>query len=370
MREKIKSFLAGINDNFSGQNRINKRIVIIESDDWGAIRTPSKEALVAFEKRGFDLSKSLYKVDALASKSDLEELFNLLTSVKNQYGKHPVITANAIMANPDFDKIQESDFKDYFFEPFYETFKRYPEHENNLNLWKEGMSLGVFQPQFHGREHLNVERWLAALQSGDEHVRFTFNWRSTYSGKADYAFMEAFDWNDPSQIEKQEFIVRDGMNLFRDTFGFNSKSFIAPCYRWDPKLDEFLSSEGIELIQGIKFQKVPLGGNRKKYKSIRRYFAQENEYGMKYNIRNVFFEPVNNPNEDFSDKAMARINAAFLMRRPAVISTHRLNYIGFIDQSNRDNGLTQLKKLLQKIVKKWPDVHFISSDELLSYLKQ
>lgn len=66
--------------------------------------------------------------------------------------------------------------------------------------------------------------------------------------------------------------------------------------------------------------------------------------------------------------AMARIQVAFLYNKPAVISTHRVNYIGYIDPKNRDNSLKQMKILLDKIIKKWPDVKFISTDQLSNYI--
>ena len=50
--------------------------------------------------------------------------------------------------------------------------------------------------------------------------------------------------------------------------------------------------------------------------------------------------------------------------RPAIISSHRLNFIGAIETINRDNHLIELKILLNNIVKQWPDVEFISSDQL------
>lgn len=50
--------------------------------------------------------------------------------------------------------------------------------------------------------------------------------------------------------------------------------------------------------------------------------------------------------------------------KAAVISSHRLNFIGNIDIQNRDRNLILFQKLLNEIVKKWPDVEFISSDEL------
>lgn len=366
-KDKIKGFLGGIKANRVGSAKVKQKLLIIESDDWGAIRTPSKEALLKFERKGFDLSKSIYKVDALASKTDLEMLFDLLTSIKNVDGEHPVITANTIMANPDFNKIRESEYKKYYFEPFYETFKDYPEHQNNMKIWGSAINKGIFKPQFHGREHLNVNRWLKALQNNNDNVRFSFDLNSTYSGIEDYSFMEAYDWDEPNEVLEHKKIVEEGLELFKHTFGFNSESFIAPCYNWDSKLEAVLAKNGVNCIQGISNQLAPTGVYNN-YKAIKHHFGKKNEYGTYYNVRNVFFEPSSAPNKDWSDIAMARIHAAFLFNKPAVISSHRINYIGYIDPVNRDNGLKQLKNLLIKIVTKWPDIKFISTDQLKKYI--
>lgn len=363
-----RSWLSGIKANYPSPFKLNEKLLILESDDWGAIRTPSNEVLTEFENFGIDLSKSVYKVDSLASERDLDSLFDLLLSIRNAEGQHPVITANTIMANPDFEKIRESGYTEYHFEPFYRTFQRYPEHNKNLSLWRKAIEYKIFKPQFHGREHVNINRWLESLQNDDKFVRFTFEKGSTYSGKADNAFMEAYDWNNDSEIEGHKEIIREGLDMFEKTFGYNSKSFIAPCYSWDSKLEPILAKEGITCIQGIHTQLAPTGSSGT-YKHVRHFFGEKNNYGSFYNVRNVFLEPSQDPNKDWSYEAMAGINAAFLCGKPAVISTHRINYIGYVCPQNRDNGLRQLKKLLTKVVTKWPDVKFISTDQLSNHFK-
>ena len=61
--------------------------------------------------------------------------------------------------------------------------------------------------------------------------------------------------------------------------------------------------------------------------------------------------------------------AAFRMHKPAHISSHRVNYSGHIDAQNRNIGLKKLKILLSEITRKWPDVEFISGQELIKQLK-
>jgi hypothetical protein len=362
----VKSFFHGCLTNLSGDVRLNEKIIVIESDDWGAIRTPSKEVLRTFAKKGFDLEKSIYKVDALESGTDLENLFDLLLSVRNCYGETPIITTNSIMANPDFERIKESDFKTYHYELFTETYKKYPNHSSNLQLLKEGIQNKLITPQFHGREHLDVVRWLKALNQGDENVHFSFSLGSTYSGLGDYAFMEAFDWSSRNELSIQKEIITDGLRIFNDVFGYHSKSFIAPCYCWDSEIESTLENSGVRIIQGQRFQLSPTG-SLNKYNLVSHYFGQRITKSLTCNVRNVFFEPVNNPKIDWTDQAMAGIQSAFLMKRPAVISSHRVNYIGSIDEMNASNGLKQLHNLLNKIIRKWPDVRFVGTNQLENY---
>ncbi|GAF03251.1 hypothetical protein [Saccharicrinis fermentans] len=47
-----------------------------------------------------------------------------------------------------------------------------------------------------------------------------------------------------------------------------------------------------------------------------------------------------------------------------MISSHRVNYVGGLDVQNRSRGLKQLEQLLKQITKTWPDVEFITSEEL------
>ena len=87
-------------------SRIDGRIVVIESDDWGAIRMRSREAYDRLLAHGYPVDRNGYeRNDALASEEDLELLFDLLASHRDGEGRPAAITANCIMTNPDFGKI-------------------------------------------------------------------------------------------------------------------------------------------------------------------------------------------------------------------------------------------------------------------------
>jgi hypothetical protein len=68
---------------------VKSKLVIFESDDWGAIRTPSNSAIEELKTKGLDFSKSNYVVDKLEDAKDLELLFNVLSKFKDIRGKSP-----------------------------------------------------------------------------------------------------------------------------------------------------------------------------------------------------------------------------------------------------------------------------------------
>lgn len=344
--------------------RTKRKILVIESDDWGSIRMPSKEVYSRFISRGFDISGSEYnRLDSLESNDDLTMLYEVLDSYKDLAGNSPVITANCVVGNPDFQKIRQSGFTDYYFESVVETLKRYPHRDKVEALWKQGNSVGIFHPQFHGREHVNVVRWLTELGKKTPEIMFTFDNETTFSGKGDYNFMEVLDYNTPDDLEKMKESLEEGLDLFEKIFGFRSQSFIPPCYTWNSDIEETLHASGVRYIQGLVVQSVPTGsfGNyRKKY----HFLGNRNSFGQYFLVRNCFFEPSLSRITDPVGECLNRINIAFRWRKPAVISTHRINFMGSLDEKNRRDNLILFDDLLKRIVKNWPDMEFMTSDQL------
>ncbi len=363
----IKKKIARNISNFLGW-KTKRKIIVIESDDWGTIRVSSKEAYNSLLKQGFPVDKCPYnRNDALESNKDLELLFDVLLSVKDKNNNPAIITANNITANPDFQKIRKENFENYYYEPFIETLKKYPEHNRVYDLYNEGIKQKVFQPQFHGREHVNILRWIKSLQKKEEAAHsaferemFSVSFKSNRSYTDEY--MDSF--GSVENLKDQHTIISEGLNLFENIWGFKSKSFIAPCYTWDSSLEQTLRNNGIKYIQGIPVQLKPKKQNEEKRKRKYHYLGQKNSLGQRYLIRNVFFEPSIIPDFNFIQESLERIDTAFKWNKPAVIGSHRLNYIGYINAQNRERNLKLLADLLHRIKKKWPDVEFMSSDQL------
>lgn len=345
-----------------------RHLVVIESDDWGSIRMPSKDAYEKLLKAGYHVDLCHFShYDSLETEIDLINLFEALDSVRDSKGKPAVLTANCVTANPDFKKIKDSEFQEYHYESVLETYRHQDGCENSYKLIQEGIKAGVWRPQSHGREHLNVIRWMKALQNNDEIAHLCFNdchfsLTTVVSPKVKARYMDAFANADPSTLSTEENIVRDALNQFEQLYGFRSDSFIAPCYIWRPELEKVLNENGVKYLQGLAYQQIPVSDEP--IKSVSKYhkLGEKNQFGQTYLIRNAFFEPYKGGN--WISECMHRIDVAFKCRRPAIISSHRLNFIGAIEPANRDKHLGELRILLNNIVKQWPGVEFISSDQL------
>lgn len=350
--------------------RTKRHLVVIESDDWGTIRMPSREVYEKFLHRGIRVDKDPYcRYDNLATKHDLENLFEVLHSVKDKYGHPAVITANTLSANPVFDKIKESNFTQYYFEPFTDTLKRDVAYVDAFEMWKQGMAEGVFHPQSHGREHLYVKKWLRTLQKGDAITRTAFDlgtWGLTAhvdSSIRDY-YMGALNSGEEADIRDFEIIIGDALRMFKDIFGYESLSFTPTTYTWSPKIEPCLVQHGVRYIQSTFQQKVPVGDDEGVKVLYRGFQGTRTKAGLIRLFRNCFFEPSTKPNYDWYSDCMNRVEIAFKHGKAANICAHRLNFIGSIDSTNTDRTLPEFKRLLQEIVKRWPDVEFVASDQL------
>lgn len=370
----MKAILKGLKNTLalnvmnSKGKKIDKKILVIESDDWGTIRMPSVRVYRKFLEENLRVDLCPYnKFDTLESVNDLNHLYETLDKIRDFKGNPAVITANTLMANPDFAKIKESSFSQYYFKPFTTTFEEYYPGENVFDLWKEGINNKFIYPQLHGREHLNPEMWLEEVRT-NEHVRKAFDHEffglsmitSPFINRPYLASLIYKD-NDGKKAVAQS--LNDASRMFEESFGFTSKSFIAPLYTWDDDLEPVMSENGIIYIQAANSHKYyDYSTNKRSSKGTA--YGTRNSYGQTYLSRNCNFEPSLLKNSDGIENCLKEIENAFFWKKPAVISIHRLNFIGGLVEENRTKNLKNLDVLLKRVLKKWPETEFMSSSEL------
>lgn len=351
-----------------------RHIVVIESDDWGSIRMSSKEAFARLRDAGIPVDSDHYNInDALESNDDLEMLFDCLLRFSDSTERHPVMTGVNVVANPDFDAILANGFTKYVYEPYTRTCERYTRHDRVYELWKRGIADRLFVPVLHGREHLNTQFWLRALTAKDPSTLVAFHERVTgiprigIGGALVPNFQAAFEIDSMDDIPYQKEVIRTGAQLFEELYGYRSKYFVPTNGPFNNSLERELLNAGIQYINTGKKQREPLGHGV--YRVNTRFLGNKNHLGQFYLTRNCFFEPSAvgyelPTNFDCVKCCLKEIEIAFRWHKPATISSHRVNYIGFLHPENREKGLKKLSQLLTEIIKRWPDVEFMTSVEL------
>jgi hypothetical protein len=179
-------------------------------------------------------------------------------------------------------------------------------------------------------------------------------------------FSEAFSFWDKNEIETHKSIIKDGLIRFEKVYGYKPTSFTPPAMLIHPELYVFVESLGIIAIDKPRVHQVHLGkGNYKKEKNVLGIQKNQNHVTI---VRNCMFEP-NSKKRDWVNYTFNQIKAAFFWGKPAIISSHRVNFCGHIDPENRNKGLKDLQNLLVKVTKTWPDVEFVAVDELSKIIR-
>jgi hypothetical protein len=356
--------------------RTKRKIVVISVDDYGNVRLDSKKAREAMDRQGLKVQNRFDALDTLETRQDLEMLFEALESVMDKNGRHAVFTPFSMPCNINFEKVTEAGFREYHYELLPDTFEKLTEfqpeaYRGTWDLWKEGIGSGLMVPLFHGREHLNLKLFEEKLEKGDQTVLAALENRSYTSIPSDeystISAMAAFDFWDFEENGRFHEIIRDGLDAFETVYGYRSDHFNPPGGREHPVIHKTLKECGVRYLDTPWIKNEHQGKGR--YKRRMNYTGKKNREGQTYLVRNVVFEPTENRGIDWVTFTMKQIEAAFRWNRPAIISSHRVNFCGHIDEENRKEGIRALRELLKQIVNKWPEVEFMAANELGSLVE-
>lgn len=172
----------------------------------------------------------------------------------------------------------------------------------------------------------------------------------------------AFDIMNHKDLNLQKDIIASALYIFYDLYKIKSKMFTPPAIFYNPLIEENLNKEGVKFIDVGRLFKVPQTNGKEKWQF--NYLGREKKSGLKVLVRNAMFESNISQSQSAVDRCLYDIEQAFKLRQPAIISNHRACFTGRIDDNNRRKGLFELDLLFSRILKKWPDVEFISINEL------
>ncbi|MCF6222647.1 MAG: polysaccharide (de)acetylase [Flavobacteriaceae bacterium] len=355
--------------------KTKRKIVVFSVDDYGNVRLDSIKARKNMDKAGLKVLSRFDALDTLETREDLEILFETLSSVKDKNKRSAVFTPFALPCNINFEAMAKDGNIKYIYETLPETYQKLETKDANAysgtwNLWQEGIKNGLLHPQFHGREHLNLKVFKEKLHQKDHELRTALQNRSYTSifksGYDTIGYTAAFDFWEESENEVLKDILIDGLNQFERVYGYRAKHFTPPTTKIHPIHHQLLKENGIDMIDINLIHQQHIGSGR--YKKSTNYTGKKTKTGQIYIVRNVVFEPTHKRGFDWVNYSLKQVEAAFRWHRPAIISSHRVNFCGHIDPKNREKGIKALKELLKRIVRKWPEVEFMSSVELGEFM--
>jgi len=175
-------------------------------------------------------------------------------------------------------------------------------------------------------------------------------------------YLGAFHTHNVNEVAQIQNILKDAVRIFEKICGYKPTHFIAPNMEPIIELDRSLAKEGVLVQTMSKLRKYPK--NNDKFGFEFNWMGRKNKESQIIVTRNCGFEPSDPLHSSWVDSCLKEINIAFKFRKPAVISTHRVNYIGSISEKNAENSYKELNILLSQMVEKWPDIEFMTSTEL------
>lgn len=365
-----RSYLMTYLKNFYGL-KVQRKYVIFMVDDYGNVRVDSKKARERMDKEGLKCYDRFDIYDTMETREDLEILYEALSSVKDSNGRNAVFSPLAVPCNINFEQIAEEGYEQYRYEFLPETFMKLASLQPKAftgawDLWKEGINNGLMVPRFHGREHLNIKVFNEKLKIKDKEILTVLKNRSYTSisstGYKTIGYTGAFHFWDPKENQAFKKIIKTGLDAFEKVFGYRATTFNAPAGNESSTIYPYLKKGGIQIIEVPFIKKEHLGFG--KYRMKLYYTGNKDNNKLLFSIRNVIFEPTANYSIDWVSYALKQIEIAFRLKKPAIISSHRVNFCGHIDPKNRQKGINALKMLLKKIVSKWPEVEFTSMDKI------
>ena len=325
------------------------RAVVLESDDWGLCGwVPDDRAHRALANQpAFRTEAGLrYGRSTLETAEEVRLLAAELLEWRGGDGFPPVWQANTIVANPDYARMHPPLFE--FDELPLCVHPKLPARWERPGLWdaiRKAEADGVWWAELHGLHHLPETAWLSALRRGESDARRAHEQSSPICRAAEAG--GEYDVAEPRELRARS--VRRAVQAFRTLFGRAPTSFCPPDYRFDDWFEGEAAAIGLTTFQG-KAEQAGRGWAPLR----RRWFGLRFPHlvGTRFNMPpRIAFEPEGVAQSKTSrglEAAMRGVHAAWAQGRPAVVSTHRMNY-AHLDAARTRGSREALRELLRRL---------------------
>ena len=297
-----------------------------ESDDWGLCAwSPDVQGWRALADQPVFRSPSgrRYAGSTLESAADVRAMAGCSARSRAATASPPVWQANMILAAPDYSKLQPPAF-DVPTLPLLE-FPNTPSRWSRPKLWEQvtvARLSGLWWPELHGLHHVPERAWLAALQRGVPDARRALEHQSLVCAAVDAS--GEYHPSEPAEVRTRD--LETAIALFRRLFG-RLPLDVSTDYRWDEQLERDAERLGVTTLQGKGEQ---LGHAFPAASPPAAALALAHVHGNRFYLPiRIAFEPQGQPASSRVGVTAAHraAQAAWSRGRPAMISTHRVNYV-------------------------------------------
>jgi hypothetical protein len=210
------------------------------------------------------------------------------------------------------------------------------------------------------------------LQNRDKiaHLGFEnsmWGFSKSYIADLKYGYRSTFDLDNLKELPSLEENISQGVDIINKTFNQKTTYFLPPDGPYHLSLNEELMKNDIKFIGLSKLHQNPTENGV--FKKHLFWVGKKIKTGLTVITRNVIFEPASPRHDNWVTPALMDIENAFKSKKPAVISSHRANYVGSLNLENRVQNTGELKRLLDKIVSKWPEVEFMDTMSLDKFIR-
>lgn len=330
---------------------------MFESDDWGLCgEGKDRKTHERLSSLGYDMHLSEPHPafsNTLETEQDLDLLYSILLSFSDSLGRPPVFTSNVVTSNPDFQRIRTNSFRSYEAVPIYDGF---PSGWNGVKslvrAWRKGIDRKVWIPEYHGYAHFSYRGWLAGLRRGEKRPLDFFDEEMVSFSNHPGSLMEYGSVAGSSRgylpFAEQCSDIEEGCRIFRRTFGYQPMSSIPPYDYWNIYTLLSFYRQNIRCVNTERTRLrsvtgVSLASPGTLKRSLQAVFLQATL--LRKLCRNIRLELENRD----ETSAIEATQFMFKLGSPAVVGSHRVNYVGSVHPSVAEVGRRKLRGYLRAI---------------------
>ena len=313
---------------------LRRPVLVIESDDWGPGPAWHAERLALVGK-------------CLASHHDTD-------------GRPALMTLGVVLGAPDTVAMAQNALAEYRRITLDDARSR-----GLLEEMQAGASKGVFSLQLHGMEHYwppalleaaNKDESVRAWLTGDEFPPCEALPSALQSRWVDGSRLPSRPLS-PDEIQRAVAEETDGWQLI---FGQPAKVVVPPTFVWTRGVETAWVAAGIEVIitPGRRYTRRDATGKPSAAEGPI-HNGQRASSEAHYLVRDIYFEPERGHT---AARALEDVSQRFLLGRPALVETHRSNFIG--TEAQCQQSLERLNELLSNALQRWPGLAFMSPEAL------